>query len=134
VHLADFRGKVVLLNVWATWCFPCREEMPSLDRLQARLGGPDFLVLPLSTDREGINAVKAFYADVEISRLGIFVDPTAKSATDLKIVGYPTTFLIDRNGLARGVKLGAAKWDNDEIFSQIRKLINEPQANSESVT
>ena len=121
--LSDFRGKVVLLNIWATWCFPCREEMPSLDRLQARLGGPDFEVVPLSTDRAGVEVIKAFYADVGVKSLSIFADPTGKAASDLKILGYPTTLLIDRNGQARGVKLGSAEWNNEEVIALIQELI-----------
>src|SRR3546814_10498536 len=66
--LKAFDGRFVLLNIWATWCVPCREEMPSLDRLQAGLGGPDFVVVPLSIDREGLPAVKAFYEELGLDR------------------------------------------------------------------
>ena len=124
LRLSDFAGKVVLLNIWATWCFPCREEMPSLDRLQARLGGPDFQVLPVSTDEGGIKAVRAFYKAVGIESLGVFVDPTGKTATDLKILGYPTTLLLDRKGRALGVKLGPAEWDSEEVITLIQSQIN----------
>ena len=71
LSLGDFRGKVVLLNVWATWCVPCRQEMPSLDRLQAQLGGDDFTVLPLSIDRAGLPAIKRFYEELGLRHLGI---------------------------------------------------------------
>jgi len=78
--LADFRGRVVLLNVWATWCVPCRKEMPSLDRLQAQLGGKDFLVMALSIDREGVAAVQRFYQEVGVERLAIHVDPSGRGS------------------------------------------------------
>ena len=75
--LADFRGKVVLLNIWATWCGPCRKEMPTLDRLQAALGGPDFEVVPLSIDHKCIEAVDKFYAEIGVHHLARYVAPSA---------------------------------------------------------
>jgi len=93
--LADFKGKVVLLNLWATWCVPCREEMPALDRLQAVLGGPDFEVVPLSIDR-AVDAVKKFYAETGVHNVGIFIDTSGQAARSLGAVGVPTTLLIDR--------------------------------------
>src|SRR5262249_38928262 len=92
--LADFRGRVVLLNVWATWCVPCRKEMPALERLQARIGGEDFLVIPLSIDREGVAPVKRFYQELGLEKLGIYVDPSGKGSRALAIPGVPTTLLI----------------------------------------
>ena len=76
--LADFRGRVVLLNIWVAWCAPCRVEMPTLDRLHARFGGKYFLVIPLSIDREGVAAVKRFYDKLGLEKLGIYVDPSGK--------------------------------------------------------
>src|SRR5438093_1768505 len=96
--LADFRGRVVLLNVWATWCVPCRREMPALDRLQARLGGNDFLVITLSIDRQGVAPVKQFYQELGLEKLGIYVDSSGKGSRGLAIPGVPTTVLIDREG------------------------------------
>ena len=78
--LADFRGRVVLLNIWATWCAPCRKEMPTLDRLQARFGGKDFLAIALSLDREGAPAVRRFYEKLGLEKLGIYVDPSGKGS------------------------------------------------------
>jgi len=79
--LADFRGRAILLNVWATWCVPCRKEMPALDRVQQTLGGPEFEVVALSIDRDGARAVKDFYAELELRALRIYVDPGGEALT-----------------------------------------------------
>src|SRR5216683_4193135 len=96
--LGDFRGRVVLLNLWATWCVPCRREMPALDRLQAKLGGADFVVLPLSIDRGGLPPVKRFYEELGLQALGIFVDQSGAAMRELATPGIPTTLLVDRQG------------------------------------
>ena len=119
--LGDFRGRVVLLNVWATWCIPCRKEMPALDRLQARLGGKDFLVIPLSIDREGVARVKRFYQELGLEKLGIYVDPSGKGSRALAIPGVPTTLLIDRQGREVARKMGAAEWDGPEMVSLVEQ-------------
>lgn len=121
--LADFGGKVVLLNVWATWCPPCRKEMPSLDRLQARLGGRDFEVLPLSIDRGGIFVVKDFYEEMDLKTLRMAVDKTANSAGYLKVFALPTTLLIDRRGREIGRVVGPAEWDSPPALAVIRHHI-----------
>src|SRR5262249_54091174 len=95
-NLADFKGKVVLLNIWATWCGPCRKEMPALDLLQAELGGPDFEVVALSIDRGGMDAVRKFFADIGIHNLAIYLDGSGQALRQLGAVGLPTTLLIDR--------------------------------------
>jgi thiol-disulfide isomerase/thioredoxin len=121
--LADFRGRVVLLNVWATWCVPCRQEMPTLDRLQARLGGKDFLVMALSIDRKGIEAVRGFYQEVGVEKLAIYLDPSGKGSHGLAIPGVPTTLLIDREGREVARKMGAAEWDGPEMVSLIDRIM-----------
>ena len=100
--LADFRGKVALLNIWATWCLPCRKEMPTLDRLQATLGGSDFEVVALSIDRGGAEVVKKFYTDIGIQHLSIHIDSSGKAGFALATAGLPTTLLIDRQGQELG--------------------------------
>ena len=121
--LAAFRGRVVLLNLWATWCVPCRKEMPTLDRLQGRLGGKDFVVIALSIDRKGIEAVRGFYNEVGVKKLGIYLDPSGKGSHDLAIPGLPATLLIDREGREVARKLGEAEWDNPEMVSLVERTM-----------
>ena len=122
--LGDFGGRVVLLNVWATWCVPCRKEMPTLDRLQARLGGKDFLVIALSIDREGVAPVKRFYQELKFEKLAIYVDPSGKGSRTLVIPGVPTTLLIDRQGREAARKMGPAEWDGAEMVSLVERTIH----------
>ena len=119
---------MVLLNVWATWCVPCRREMPALDRLQARLGGKDFLVVPLSIDREGVAPVKRFYQQFGLEKLGIYVDPSGKGPRALAIPGVPTTLLIDRQGREIARKMGPAEWDSAEMVSLVERTIHAQSA------
>jgi thiol-disulfide isomerase/thioredoxin len=122
--LTDFRGRVVLLNVWATWCVPCRKEMPALDRLQAKLGGDEFLVIPLSIDRDGVAAVKRFYQELGLQKLGIYIDPSGKGGRALAIPGVPTTLLVDRQGREVARKMGAAEWDAPEMVALIERTMH----------
>lgn len=121
--LADFRGKVVLLNIWATWCAPCRKEMPTLDRLQAQLGGPEFQVLALSIDQAGMAPVKAFYREIGLEHLGIYLDETAQAGGKLALIGVPTTLIIDRQGRELGRRVGEAEWDSPEMVAFLRDVI-----------
>lgn len=121
--LKDFKGRVVLLNLWATWCLPCRKEMPALDRLQAALGSDKFEVVALSLDRAGVEASRKFLDSIKITNLKLYVDPTAKANGPLKIFGMPTTILIDAQGREVGRLLGEAEWDSDDA----RKLIKATQ-------
>ena len=121
--LGDFRGKVVLLNIWATWCAPCREEMPALDRLQARMGGERFQVVALSVDQQGARIARRFFTEVGIKTLPLYVDPTAKAAFMLDAAGLPATLLVDRAGREIGRHLGAVKWDSPEVVERLRRAI-----------
>lgn len=118
VTLADFRGRVVLLNIWATWCPPCREEMPSLDRLNAKRGGPEFEVVALSIDNDP-TAVKPFYRETGIKTLRGYFDPNARMSAALGAFAVPATLLIDKNGLEIGRALGPAEWDSATVESLI---------------
>ncbi len=123
--LAGFENKVVLLNVWATWCVPCREEMPALDRLQQKLGGPAFEVVALSIDAGGAAAVKKFYDEIGIRSLGIYVDPASRTMGTLGLVGIPTTVLVDHKGREIGRRTGPAEWDGAEAVRMIEGYLNE---------
>jgi thiol-disulfide isomerase/thioredoxin len=120
--LASFHGKVVLLNIWATWCVPCRKEMPMLDRLQAALGGADFEVVALSIDRR-MDTVRKFFTEVRIQKLAMFLDSSGKVPRELAAVGLPTTLLLDRQGREIGRLIGPAEWDSPEIVEFIRCVI-----------
>lgn len=122
--LGDFAGRVLLVNFWASWCGPCREEMPSLDRLQAELGGADFQVLAVSVDEGGLPAVDRFFAMLGIEHLETYLDPTGKFADALKLTALPTTVLIDRDGRAVGALLGPAEWDSPEAKALIRYYLD----------
>lgn len=122
--LAAYRGRTVLLNIWATWCTPCREEMPTLDRLQAKLDGPTFEVVALSIDKTGLPAVQAFYRSIGIRHLGIYLDSSGEAAAALVATGIPLTLLIDADGREIGRKLGPAVWDAEPMVALLRGHIN----------
>lgn len=124
LRIADFRGRVVLLNIWATWCGPCRHEMPTLDRLQAALGGADFEVVALSIDRAGSKVVEEFYAEIGIKHLALYIDFFGKASGILKAVGLPTTLLIDRDGREIGRLVGPAEWDTPEMLAFLRHYVS----------
>ena len=121
LSLADFRGRPVLLNIWATWCLPCRKEMPSLDRLQAKFDNTKLLVLTLSIDRGGAAVVRKFYADLGLKSLGIYVDQSGSALHQLGLLGIPGTILINSDGQEIGRKLGPAEWDHPEITAILRQ-------------
>jgi thiol-disulfide isomerase/thioredoxin len=121
--LADFRGKVVLFNLWATWCVPCRQEMPALDRLQARFGGADFEVVAVSIDIRDPNKPKKFLAEIGVKALPFWIDPSGKIFQELRsvgrAVGMPTTLLLDRSGCEIGYLPGPAEWDSPDAEALI---------------
>jgi len=112
--LADFKGKIVLLNIWASWCVPCREEMPQLDKLQAELGGKDFEVVAVNIDRGGGGKAKKFLEETGAAHLAAYTDPSGKLFAAVKAVGMPTTLLIDRDGREIGRLVGPADWGSAE--------------------
>jgi thiol-disulfide isomerase/thioredoxin len=122
--LTDFRSRVVLLNLWATWCSPCRRELPSLDRLQGALGGSSFEVVALSIDRAGLEPVRRFYEEVGVKVLAIYVDTSSKALREFGAIGLPTTVLIDREGRELGRLVGPAEWDAPDMMAFLRDRID----------
>ncbi len=124
VDLASFRGKTVLLNLWATWCVPCREEMPALDRLQGMAGGNSFDVVAVNIDTARLERPHAFMREIGVKNLTLYADPTAKAFQTLqqngKLVGLPTSFLVGRDGCEIGVIAGPAKWDGADALALIK--------------
>ena len=122
--LKDWQGKVVLLNLWATWCAPCRKEMPALDRLQQSLGSERFEVVALSVDRGGAEASRKFLDQIKVESLKLYVDPTMRATSELKAVGLPATLLIDAQGREIGRLTGPAEWDSEDAKQLIQAALN----------
>jgi len=123
IKLDAYRGRVLLLNFWATWCAPCVKELPALQALQADLGGPEFDVLIVSVDRKGHDVATPFLEDLGIDTLRTAVDAKSDLARALGAGGLPTTFIIDRQGRVRGRLLGDAEWNSDKAKALIRYYI-----------
>lgn len=121
--LDDWKGKVVLLNLWATWCAPCRKEMPGLDRLQAELRSDKFEVIAVSVDRTGTAGAKKFLDQINVKNIAVLADPTARMAATLRAIGLPATILINTDGLEIGRLLGEAEWDTPEAKALIKAVV-----------
>jgi thiol-disulfide isomerase/thioredoxin len=120
---ADFAGRGLLINLWATWCPPCVAEMPALDRAQAALETEGILVLALSSDRGGRAQVDPFYQRLGVTRLGVWLDPRGAAQRALGSRGLPTTVIVDRAGQERARLEGAAAWDTPEMLAAVRRLV-----------
>jgi thiol-disulfide isomerase/thioredoxin len=125
--LADWRGRTVLFNLWATWCVPCRKEMPALDALQAKLGGPGFEVVSVNIDTRDPEKPKAWLKEVGIDRLAYYADNSAKVFQDLKAVGkafgMPTTLIVDPNGCELAYLAGPAEWASEDALKLVRAAL-----------
>ena len=121
--LGDPRGEFILLDIWATWCVPCRRGLPSLDRLQEQLGGPDFQVVALSIDADGTEAVKKFYRENGIRSLPVRLAADSGALATLRAYGVPTTLLIDPQSNEIGRLVGSARWDSKEMVDFLKVKI-----------
>ncbi len=127
MSLADFRGRTVLLNLWATWCVPCRREMPTLDALEGKLGGPRFQVVAVNIDTRDPGKPKHFLEQIGVKHLGFFADASAKSFQDLKSIGkalgLPTSLLVDPHGCEIGAIAGPAEWSSPDAVKLIEAAL-----------
>jgi thiol-disulfide isomerase/thioredoxin len=126
--LADWRGRTVLLNLWATWCVPCRREMPALDKLQAKLGGPNFEVIAVNIDTRDPEKPLTFLRDVGVTHLAYYSDESAQVFEDLKTAGkafgMPTTLIVDREGCEIGDMAGPAEWSSDDGVKLVSAVLS----------
>ena len=127
LKLSDWKGRVVLVNLWATWCAPCRKEMPDLATLQKELGSDQFEVVAISVDRKGAEASAAFLKETGADNLRLYVEPSTRIVTDLQSPGLPATILIDRQGREIGRLLGPAHWASPEAIALIKAALAEPR-------
>jgi thiol-disulfide isomerase/thioredoxin len=122
-RLSEWRGRTVLLNLWATWCIPCRKEMPALDALEAKLGGPAFQVVAINIDTRDLDKPKNWLKEAGIDRLTYYADPSAKVFQELKVVGratgMPTTILVDPAGCELGTLAGPAEWASTDAVKLV---------------
>lgn len=121
--LADSNGKVRLVNFWATWCAPCRQEKPALDALQRGLGGEDFAVIAVATGRNSPEAIERFNRDVGVAALDTHLDPRSALAAAMNIPGLPVTVVLDRDGDEIGRLMGGADWDSASARAIVQRLI-----------
>ncbi len=127
-RLSDWRGRTVLVNLWATWCVPCRKEMPALDELQAKLGGPQFEVVTINIDTRDSEKPRNWFKDVGLKSLSYYADANAKVFQDLKLVGrafgMPTTLLVDPAGCEIGTLAGPAEWSSEDAVKLVSAALS----------
>jgi thiol-disulfide isomerase/thioredoxin len=121
--LADFAGKVVAVNFWATWCGPCRKEMPQLDALQAEFGGDSFAVVTIATGRNDAVAMQRFFDETGVTHLPLYKDPRQALARDMGVLGLPVTVILDAEGREIARLQGDADWSSDSARAIIAALI-----------
>jgi len=121
--LSDFQGKYVLVNFWATWCAPCRKEMPQLAELQAELGGDKFEVVTIATGRNPQPAIDRFFDEIGVANLPKYLDPNAVLSRNMGVFGLPVTLITDPSGLEIARMSGDAEWNSESAKAVIRALI-----------
>jgi thiol-disulfide isomerase/thioredoxin len=124
--LVDFKERTVLLNLWATWCLPCRQEMPALDRLQGMFGSKDFAVVAVNIDTARLDRPQTFLHEIGVKNLKLYTDNTAAAFQTLKeagkVLGLPTTILIGKNGCEIGTMAGPAQWDSEDALALLNAI------------
>lgn len=123
VSLSEHDGKIVLLNFWATWCAPCRKEMPALNRLQQKLGGEDFVVVTVATGHNPVPGINRFFDQNELTDLLKWRDPKQQFAREMGVLGLPVTMVLGRDGQEIGRLIGDAEWDSDSAVSIFEALM-----------
>jgi len=127
LSLSDFKGRTILVNLWATWCVPCRQEMPALDKLQSELGGADFEVVAINVDTRNPEKPKAWLQENGIKNLAYYADPAGKLLQVLQksghVVGLPTTFVVDASGCEIAILKGPAEWASPDALAFIRTAL-----------
>ena len=123
--LSDHAGKVLLVNFWATWCAPCREEMPALDALSAEMGGDDFAVVPIATGRNSLDGIHRFFEEEGVENLPVYLDPNQALAREMAVLGLPVSVLVDREGREVARLMGDADWAGADARAVIRALMGE---------
>ncbi|PCI84621.1 MAG: hypothetical protein COB24_14525 [Hyphomicrobiales bacterium] len=124
IDLSHFKGKTILVNLWATWCGPCRHEMPTLDKLQAQLGSDKFEVVTLNVDRKSTAGAEAFFSEIGIKNLSLYADPSTKAMRNLRARGLPMTMLLNTDGKEVGRIFGPAEWSSEEAINLIQAEID----------
>ena len=122
----DFKGEVVLVNFWATWCAPCVAEMPALNRLQMDLAPQGFRIVAISQDRRGLDVVKPFYEKLGLDAMGIYLDPKGKATREYEVKGLPTSLLVDRRNRIVGMLQGPAEWDSPAAKAFMQFYLDQP--------
>jgi len=126
LHLADTNGKIRVVNFWATWCFPCRNEMPTLDALQKQLGGKDFQVLTIATGLNDLGGIQRFLEQAGVKSLPILLDPDSSLGNAFGAIGLPLTVILNREGQEIARLTGGAEWDSDSAVSILNRLVSLP--------
>ena len=125
-QLSDFKGKHVLVNFWATWCAPCRKEMPMLSELQTEYGGDAFEVVTIATGRNELAAIRRFFDEVGVDNLPLYLDPRSALGRDMGVLGLPITLILDPEGQEIARMRGDAEWNSPSAKAIIETLIGDP--------
>ena len=123
--LADFSGRVLIVDFWATWCVPCRQEMPAFERLQQKLGARGLFVVPIAIDARGLPAVEAFYRDNGVANLPIYLDTSREAAKKIGFAGIPSALIVDRRGREAARIEGPINWESSRIIALLERLLDE---------